>query len=399
MYEYKVKIYKRTGRKNYEAKWQDPVTGKMESCTTGCRLKRDAERFAGKLAAELTEGRRKRTINVTWEDFRELYEAAKDWQSDNTFRNWLFTAAQIEKFLKPKLLSSINTAAVDRLKSDMLESGAAIASVKGRMKYLRAALNWAKRRGMIHETPVFELPEGGDEARCRPVTAEEFERMLSKIETRRKTAADFDFYLRGLWWSGLRLEESLKLSWDATADFAVDMSGKYPMLRIRQGAQKSKKAELLPLAPEFCEMLHSVPESEREGFVFAIPCQNGKAKRMLPHGVTRAVKRLAEAAKVKVSDGDSKVKWASPHDFRRAFCSRWSRRVMPAVLMRLARHSSIDTTMKYYAQQDAESVADAAFAAFAGDNSGDTSQNAVTEPLENQSITTTGRSQIVNGLC
>lgn len=108
---------------------------------------------------------------------------------------------------------------------------------------------------------------------------------------------------------------------------------------------------------------------------------------MLRHGVTRAVRRLAEDAKVKVAevqlaDGEAvKVKWATPHDFRRAFGSHWAKRVMPAVLMRLMRHGDIKTTMKYYATQDAESVAAAAFAAV-GDSFGDKSENAITETLE-----------------
>ncbi len=51
-------------------------------------------------------------------------------------------------------------------------------------------------------------------------------------------------------------------------------------------------------------------------------------------------------------------KFASAHDLRRSFGTRWAKRVMPAVLKRLMRHASIQTTMGYYVDLDADEVAD-----------------------------------------
>ena len=46
-------------------------------------------------------------------------------------------------------------------------------------------------------------------------------------------APDLDFYLRGLWLSGLRLGESMALRWeDAPGAILVDLSGRRPMFRI-----------------------------------------------------------------------------------------------------------------------------------------------------------------------
>ena len=50
--------------------------------------------------------------------------------------------------------------------------------------------------------------------------------------------------------------------------------------------------------------------------------------------------------------------YATAHDLRRSFGSRWAKRVMPAVLKDLMRHSSINTTMTYYVNQSAEDVGD-----------------------------------------
>ena len=76
------------------------------------------------------------------------------------------------------------------------------------------------------------------------------------------------FYLAGLWWSGLRLEESLNLWWDREDKIHVDLTGKRPMLIIPKGMQKNKKATVHPMAPEFARLLECVPKAERTGPVF-----------------------------------------------------------------------------------------------------------------------------------
>jgi integrase len=46
------------------------------------------------------------------------------------------------------------------------------------------------------------------------------------------------------------------------------------------------------------------------------------------------------------------------HDLRRSFGTRWAKRVMPAVLQKLMRHASIQTTMTYYVDLDVDEMAD-----------------------------------------
>ncbi len=50
-------------------------------------------------------------------------------------------------------------------------------------------------------------------------------------------------------------------------------------------------------------------------------------------------------------------KFASAHDLRRSFGTRWAKRVMPAVLQKLMRHSAIETTLRYYADLDVDDLA------------------------------------------
>jgi integrase len=51
-------------------------------------------------------------------------------------------------------------------------------------------------------------------------------------------------------------------------------------------------------------------------------------------------------------------RYATAHDLRRSFGTRWAKRVMPAVLKDLMRHSSINTTTSFYVNQSAEDVGD-----------------------------------------
>ena len=59
-----------------------------------------------------------------------------------------------------------------------------------------------------------------------------------------------------------------------------------------------------------------------------------------------------------------RVKYASAHDFRRAFGDRWALRVMSPILMQLMRHESIETTMRYYVGRSVESTMEVLWKAY-----------------------------------
>jgi integrase len=195
-----------------------------------------------------------------------------------------------------------------------------------------------------------------------PVTAEEFDRMIAAVvKVRPRDAPAWVRYLTGLWLSGLRLEESHRLSWDQDAPFHADLSGKRPALRIYAEAQKSGRDEVLPMTPDFAQMLLQTPEAERVGPVFNLIDQR-HGRRLEPHRIGEIVVKIGKKAGVVVNKADGK--FASAHDLRRAFGTRWARRIMPAVLRRLMRHSNIGTTMAYYVDLDSADVADDLWAKF-----------------------------------
>ena len=77
-------------------------------------------------------------------------------------------------------------------------------------------------------------------------------------------------YLRGLYLGGLRLEESLALSWDDDAPFAIDLTGRRPAFRIEAAAQKARRDERLPMTEDFYNLIMETPEAERVGKVFKL---------------------------------------------------------------------------------------------------------------------------------
>jgi integrase len=149
--------------------------------------------------------------------------------------------------------------------------------------------------------------------------------------------------------------------------------GYHPALRFALGSQKAKRAELVPCAPEFAELLQATPEAERHGRVFSI--------QLSTDWVGALVSKIGRRAGVVVDDDTGKP--ATAHDYRRAFGTRWSKRVMPAVLRRLMRHKDIGTTLKYYVDQDAEEIAADLWAAYRTSNAGNTFGNT---PKENPII-------------
>ncbi len=175
-----------------------------------------------------------------------------------------------------------------------------------------------------------------------------------------EAAESWRFFLRGLWLSGLRLGESMQLHWTDRSKLCVlDIDCREPLLSIPAELEKGNEDRLLPIAPEFVEFLRTVPEHDRDGYVFAPrPRVARYGSRLADHHISRVITSIGEKAGVIVNiDVKSRrKKFASAHDLRRSFGDRWSRRVMPAILKELMRHDSIETTMRYYVESNAKTT-------------------------------------------
>ena len=163
-----------------------------------------------------------------------------------------------------------------------------------------------------------------------------------------------------LWLSGLRLGEALGLTWDQWADgIRVDVSGKFVKLLIPAEAEKGGRDRIYPVTPDFAEFLLAVPEDQRTGYVFNVVLGKGVSRRV--DSVSSKIIDIGKAAGIKVDERrqgkESIPVWASAHDLRRAFGTRWSQKVTAMILKELMRHASVTTTETYYVDSDADATA------------------------------------------
>jgi integrase len=177
-----------------------------------------------------------------------------------------------------------------------------------------------------------------------PIGVGDFVKMLGAVRqvVGVRFARDWRRYLRGLWLSGLRREESMRLSWDAGAA-RIDLAGEYPAIRWGEGGQKNQAEGRTIIAPDFARWLARVPPARRRGPVFPLRIEpNGRLADRTT--VSRVVAEIGRASGVVSAAGKS----PTAHDLRRSFGTRWALKVPPAALCALMRHSDISTTMKYY---------------------------------------------------
>ena len=361
----RVSVFKRTGRKFYYAQYRDPVTGDKVVRSTGTTIRRDAERFAVRWERELQEGRSGRSCRMSWKAFTERYfdEVVPGFKP--TFQDKVhYVVLGYERMLKPKLLRDVTGEAPSRYQLLQRQRGLKDETIKGYFAVISPMMKWAKQQKLISWVPAMPKQpraKGQMMMRGRPISTEEFERML--VATPRivgeMAAPSWLWMLNGLWWSGLRLAESLDLHWTDTSRLCVDFTSRHPMFRIPAEHEKGNKDRLLPMAPEFVELLEQVPSDRRRGFVF-----DPRPKKKLVEGrisrdlISRTIAEIGRRANVVVRDlDDGAVKYASAHDLRRSFGDRWSYRVLPRVLKELMRHESIATTERYYLGHNAQATA------------------------------------------
>jgi site-specific recombinase XerC len=209
------------------------------------------------------------------ETFREKYEDEKLASlAERTQQAASAVFNHLETTINPQRLANMTAATLSRFQAELRKTGMAETSIAAHLGHLRSALNWAVKMRLLPDMPVIEMPKqakGRKLMRGRPITTEEFERMLSVTpKVRPKDAAFWQHYLTGLWLSGLRLEESTVVSWHGDAAFAVDLSGRHPRFRIYAEAHKGRRDQFLPMTPDFASFLLQTPEEERHGLVFKL---------------------------------------------------------------------------------------------------------------------------------
>jgi integrase len=378
----KVWVVEIGSRPNYQLQWRDPITQRLRTKATdilraGVRSKSAAERLAGELESQLMAGAGGVPSRLRWEEFRQRYEKeVVPGLAKRTAEKVKTVFDRLDEDISPVRLWDLTEARLSAFAAALRSSGLKENTLAGYLAHLKSALGWAVRQKLLPTRPAFPKIHrakkyAGRPMKGRPITAEEFERMLEKAAevVGEEAAPAWHHYMRGLWVSGLRLTESMDLWWDRPDRlYPVFPKKGRPMLHVPGELEKGNSDRFLPIAPEFALFLLETPEDQRTGPVFPLTGRRrGRPERPQPHRVSEIVSEIGKEAGVRVyvdPKDPGKVKYASAHDLRRAFGERWAGRLMPAQLMELMRHESIETTLRFYVGTDAQRTADAAWAAF-----------------------------------
>lgn len=337
----------KNGHRTYQLWYTDPTTEKRRWRSTDTADKSEALRQAGQWQAELAAGRRDDS-RITWEDFRDRYRTEHLVHLAKKSQHSAETALNVfETRIDPARLSSVTSQSLSRFATECKAANLATETVASYLRNLRAAFGWAVDMDLLAELPRFprlKREKRSHAMRNRPATEADLRAMQAAVhQVFPKTVQPWQEYLEALYLSGLRLEESLILSWSPKSNFAIVRSAGRLYYRIFAAGQKSRTDQLLPIAPEFAAWLESHPGTDK---VFRLPGKRGRPYRTT-NRVGTAVSWIAKAANVSVT----------AHDLRRSFGTRWAQRVNPFVLQQLMRHQNITTTRAYYVQIDAAEIA------------------------------------------
>ncbi len=321
--------------------WHDPATGKRKSKSAGTCNPLQAEERRADLEYELNHNLHHEASQISWERFRELFEA--EYVAPlraNTRRNFATTLDAFEEICTPKRLAGINERTVSQFAAGLRgtpgrargSTGMQPSTVKVHLQFLRAALSWAVGQGLLAKRPKFPAVKVPAKA-PQPVPLEGFERMLEKAPD-----PQLRCYLLCAWLAGLRLTEALSLEWEQ-ADKApwVDLAN--DRIHLPADVVKAGRDQYVPLDPALREALLSLPRHGRKVFRFV-----GRSGQTLSAGsVSLRVRALAKAAGVRLT----------MRALRRGFGCRYAGKVSAHVLQRLMRHADIKTTLDYYVNIDA----------------------------------------------
>lgn len=364
--EIRVRVFLRAGRNHYEAQWEDPITGRKRTRTTGCSKRVEAIRFAAKLEQELVLRETEQEAPTTWQGIVERYKSeVLAPLRISTQRKAIGTINKIADLIDPKSVDRLTASVISRFAADLRKESPSEFTVKGHLRELRKLLNWCQSLKWIREVPA--IPKRLAANKGRPITTEEFERLLSRLPEVVKPEHVNGWFrmLVGLWWSGLRLSDALQLHW-TNLPVAVELGERRAWLRVAVRGDKANQSRLVPVAPEFEMMLRATPEADRYGLVFDPRTSRGCSPDQVK--ASKIIAKAGRLAGIKVGETTrGKLRHASAHDLRRSFGDRWARRqITPAELKELMRHASLQTTLEFYALPDAEKTATAAHAATNG---------------------------------
>lgn len=374
----KVRLVKPSGKKPrpYQVRYHDPKDGREVRISTGTHDQDEAEDFKADIEAKLRLGidpKPRKAVkgpSMSWEEFREEYTRLKvaTFRSENAKDAAEIRLDICEAIIKPRTLERMaRPETLSTLQAELLagtggrKGPRAANTVRSYMMALKAALNWAhKPMKWLPDPCKFEMLEAdqSETLKGRPLTEAEFKAMLEACDTVcKRDPATWKFLLRGIWETGLRIDEAMNTHW-SDESYIVPLrtrNGGY-LLRIPANRQKNRKTQEVPTTPFLGSLLDEVADDDREGWIFNPAPRRKWDRRLTSDQAGRIITDIGQEAGIVVNEAG---KFASAHDLRRSFGQRMADAgIPPRDLQAIMRHSSITTTEKYYLRHRASEQAD-----------------------------------------
>ena len=331
------------GRKYLQLQWHDPHTNKRCTRSTETYDPREADDQRADLEHALNHGKYGVASSLTWEAFREMFEAQHVAGLREKTRIKYETVFDVfEAICRPKRLQSISERTIGAFLVGMRQRkargkiGLAAWTIRNYLVALRTALVWAGEQRLLLDVPKFpdvKVPK----FKPQPIPAESFERLLEKAPDARWRA-----YLLCGWYEGLRLNEAYQLRRRPSTEHPwLDLPS--DRIVLPAGFVKSDEDQWVPLHPTVREALTALPDDGNDR-LFPFTSRKGGGP-LTADGVSQYVRLLAKRAGVKLS----------MHRLRKGFGCRVAKQLGKGnapVLHRLMRHSSMQLTMDFYANVD-----------------------------------------------
>lgn len=313
-------------REHLSIRWKVPGTRKVKTESTGTSDPDKAERIRADREYELRHGTYAEPSAMPWERFADMTIEERFGGSRRATRTKARTVfGRFARLAKPLTLADVDARMLSRHAAQLRVAGKSVATIHSHLAYLKTALNWAARQGLIARAPAVDMPKLPTKIHIRTITLEDLERIMAVAPAR------WTPFLWTAWHTGMRRNELTVLDWDEDSGKPwVDLQRK--KIWLPAAFTKSDADQWLPMHPDLVKLL--LPLRRVDGRVFAVPNSLNE--------VSRYFVMYAKKAGVK----------CKLHDIRRSFGTRYAPHVPAHVLQRLMRHSDIKTTMRYYANLD-----------------------------------------------
>ncbi|MCH8922387.1 MAG: site-specific integrase [Planctomycetes bacterium] len=329
--------------------------------------KRLADERAKQITSQLTLGLYEDKSNITWADFRKEFEAkCIGRKAAETQRMYRESLKLFEQICGPKLVRSISSHTVDSFRCGLesrrgVKPGSTIsaAGVNKHLRGLRVALRKAHAWEYLTKMPQIEMAK---EPEKEPLAMEaaHFDAIYEACNVAEQPAGGP--YTAEQWWksliltglmTGMRISEMLTLLW---SDVRLDEN----YLTVRHSRSKAKRDDTIPLHSVVVDHLRKITDVGLT--VFDWPLR----KRDL-YDQWHAIQEAAEIHLPCLDDGEHECTPSCHvygfHSLKKACGTLNAARLPEAALNAFMRHSSGETTRKYYqnGRRIAEAVVDSMY--------------------------------------